>query len=176
VTDAIFDFKIRRRKMKWLPVCMILLLVSLVMVGCGVAQSEYDAVLAEREAATTLLAATTNELDTVKSQLQSVQDELSELQTKHSSTVEELESAQTSVKELRSSNTALKDELAKLLFSSTEPTGSNGHTELTDGKKNVPSIERFELDGNFIVFRIIFPDGNESAETIPFQEETAPGD
>lgn len=59
---------------RWFLVGGILLLVALLMAGCGVAQEQHDAVVAERDS-------TQAELQSVRSELETVKDELSAAQS-----------------------------------------------------------------------------------------------
>ena len=61
-----------------LTAVMVLLLLS----GCGVPQEEYDAVVAERDAAQTQVASLESDLAAAQSQIQSLQSDLSEAEKK----------------------------------------------------------------------------------------------
>jgi len=55
----------------WFITCVVLLVVSFVVAGCGIPQEDYDAVVAERDAVLV-------ELDTVETRAESLQRELDE--------------------------------------------------------------------------------------------------
>ena len=57
---------------RWFPAGMTLLLVPWLLVGCGVTQEKYDAMVAERDAALAKLESVQGELDATKSELESV--------------------------------------------------------------------------------------------------------
>jgi len=59
----------------------VMLLAVLMVVGCGIPQEDYDAVVAERDAGQTKLQSVQDELDTAKSELQSVKSQLTSLQS-----------------------------------------------------------------------------------------------
>ena len=60
----------------WLLTGIMLLLVSWLLIGCGVAQEQHDAVVAELNSAQTQIQSLQSELDTTKSELQSAKEQL----------------------------------------------------------------------------------------------------
>lgn len=80
----------------------ILLLVSLLVIGCGIPQEQYDTVVAERDSTQaelfsvqSELKTAKSELDRVKSELDSVRGQLSSAQTTVQSQEERLQEART---------------------------------------------------------------------------------
>jgi chromosome segregation ATPase len=69
---------------RWLLIGGLLLLVSLLFIGCGVPQQDYDAVVAERDSAQT-------ELQSVKTELSASQAKVSELTSSIETLAAELE-------------------------------------------------------------------------------------
>ena len=80
-------------KKQWFLVVMIFLLVPWLLVGCGVAQEMYDAVMAERDSLVAQLQSVQSELDATKSKLQSIQSELEDLGIELKSITGELDTA-----------------------------------------------------------------------------------
>lgn len=64
---------------RWFLVGGILLLVSLLLIGCGVPKEDYEAVVVERDFVTAERDSAQAELESVKSQLNSAQAEVSDL-------------------------------------------------------------------------------------------------
>jgi len=71
---------------RWFLVSVILLMVSLLLVGCGVPKEDYEAVVAERDAVVA-------DLDKAQQELQSVKAELETAQTKYETFKTDLESS-----------------------------------------------------------------------------------
>ena len=74
-------------RIRWIIVCVVLLIISLLVTSCGIPQDEYDAVVIERDSTQSELQSTqgelesvSNELDSVKSELQLVNSELTAAQ------------------------------------------------------------------------------------------------
>ncbi len=61
---------------RWFPAGMTLLLVPWLLVGCGVAQEQYDAVVAELNSAQIKIQSLQSELDATKSELESVWEQV----------------------------------------------------------------------------------------------------
>ena len=80
---------------RWFLVGMMFLLLSWLLVGCGISQEVYDVVVAERDSLAADLQSFQGELDAAKSKLQSVQSELEQAQA-------EVESAQAKNSEMTS--------------------------------------------------------------------------
>lgn len=78
---------------RWFLVGMMFLLLPWLLVGCGVAQELYDAVVAERDSLVADLQSFQGELDAAKLKVQSVQSELEALKLELGSASSELESA-----------------------------------------------------------------------------------
>lgn len=94
-------------KKRWFLVGVMFLLVPWLLVGCGVAQEEYDAVVAERDTAQA-------ELQSIKTELQSVKDELAASQSKVSELTSSLEKAQTDLEVMQSDFEKTKKELTEI--------------------------------------------------------------
>jgi len=113
---------------RWYLVGMMLLLVPLLVVGCGVAQEEYDAVMtqlsgaqqemqsvrAELEAAQAQVSELTASLDKTKAELEAEQAKNSELASNLGKTETELEATQTENSELTVSLDETKSELSSV--------------------------------------------------------------
>ncbi len=78
---------------RWFLVGMMFLLLPWLLVGCGISQELYDAVVAERDSLVADLQSFQGELDAAKSKVQSVQSELEALKLELGSASSELESA-----------------------------------------------------------------------------------
>ena len=89
---------------RWLLAGVILLLLSWLLVGCGVAQEQYDAVVADLNSAQ-------GELQSARAELQSVKGDLSAAQAKVSELTSSLENSQN---ELQSTQADLKSTQADL--------------------------------------------------------------
>lgn len=68
-------------KKRWFAVGVVLLVVSLLVVGCGVPQEEHDAVLAGRDAAQAEVALLQSDLTEVQSDLATAQSQVSSLRS-----------------------------------------------------------------------------------------------
>jgi len=68
----------------------MLLLVSWLLIGCGVAQEQYNAVVAELNSAQTKIQSLQSELDATKSELQSVKEQLLAATTFPTQTIEKV--------------------------------------------------------------------------------------
>ena len=88
---------------KWFLVIGILLLVSLMLIGCGVPKEDYERVLAERYSVQAELWSIKSELDRVRAELQSVNSELDRAK-------DDIEAQ----KALKALNLALSEELKKV--------------------------------------------------------------
>jgi septal ring factor EnvC (AmiA/AmiB activator) len=67
---------------QWFLLAFSMLLMALLVVGCGIPQDQYDAVVTERDSAQTELQSVKAELQSVKTELQSVNTELTASQSK----------------------------------------------------------------------------------------------
>lgn len=105
----------RNRNFLWLGT--IFLLVPLLTVGCGVAQEQYDAVVADLNQAS-------KELQSVRSELVATQDEVSELTAGLKKAETELEAAEAKNSELTSSLEKAENELQTTQAGSAELTAS----------------------------------------------------
>lgn len=97
---------------KWVLFGMMFLLVPWLLVGCGVAQELYDAVVAERDSLAADLQSVQGELDAAKSKVQSVESELEALKLELESASSELESA---TGELDTVKSELEEALTQLI-------------------------------------------------------------
>ena len=66
---------------RWFLVAWVLLLVPLLMAGCGVSQEEFDSVLAERDAGQGQIASLQGDLDLSRAQTKTLESDLSALQS-----------------------------------------------------------------------------------------------
>lgn len=85
---------------------MILLLSAWLLAGCGVAQEQYDAVVAERDSIQAQFQSASSELSTVQAELQSASSELDAVQA-------ELEQAQAEVESAQAKNSEMTSNLEK---------------------------------------------------------------
>jgi hypothetical protein len=88
---------------RWLLVAGILLLVSLMLIGCGVSTEDYERVLAERYSVQAELWSVKSELDSVRAELHSAKSELDRAK-------DDIEAQ----KALKALNLALSEELKKV--------------------------------------------------------------
>lgn len=96
---------------RWFLVGMIFLLLSWLLVGCGISQEVYDTVVAERDSLTADLKSFQGELDAAKSKVQSVQSELDALKLELGSASSELESATGELETAKSELQSVQGEL-----------------------------------------------------------------
>lgn len=82
---------------RWILVGMIFLLLPWLLVGCGISQEFYDAVIAERDSLMGQLQSVQSELDAAKSKLQSIQSELEGMDIELKSITGELGTAKSEV-------------------------------------------------------------------------------
>ena len=79
------QYKKKRRicsmKKHWFLVGMVIMLMSLLVVGCGVPQEEFDSVLAERDAAQGRLVSLQSDLNTVQAQIDTLEGDLKTAQS-----------------------------------------------------------------------------------------------
>ena len=68
-------------KKRWFPVGVVLLVVSLLVAGCGVPQEEHDAVLAERDGAQAEVASLQSDLTEVQSDLAAAESDLADTES-----------------------------------------------------------------------------------------------
>lgn len=85
---------------RWLVVGLMLLLVTLLVVGCGIPQEEYDAVVAERDTAQTQVASVQSKLDKAQSQIENLESELAEEESQIETLQSEVEEAQSEIEAL----------------------------------------------------------------------------
>lgn len=87
---------------RWFIIGVMLLLASLLVVGCGVPQEEHDAVVAERDSTLAELQSVQSELNSTQSELDSTQSELNSTQAEASDLSSELEQKQQQLSEVQS--------------------------------------------------------------------------
>ena len=92
----------------------VLLIVPLLLVGCGVSQESYDAIVAERDSLVTNLQSVQSEIDTAKSKLNSVQSELDSKILELRSAQSQIGSTKTELQSVKSELEAIKLELESL--------------------------------------------------------------
>ncbi len=93
---------------KWFLVGITLLLVPWLVVGCGIAQEQYDAVVAD-------LSKAQQEVQSVKQEVQSVKGELAAAQAKVSEMTSSLEEAKTELETAQVEQEAFKSDLKSSL-------------------------------------------------------------
>jgi len=96
---------------RWFLVGMMFLLLPWLLVGCGVAQEVYDAVVAERDSLVANLQSVQSELDAAKSKLQSIESELEDMNIELKSITGELDTTKSEVESAQSELTAKESEL-----------------------------------------------------------------
>ena len=87
---------------RWFIIGGILLLVSLLLIGCGVPKEDYEAVVAERDSTLAELQSVQSELNSTQSELNSTQSELNSTQAEASDLSSELEQKQQQLSEVQS--------------------------------------------------------------------------
>lgn len=97
---------------RWFPVGVMLLLASLLVVGCGVPQEELDAALADAAAVKSELVSAQSDLSKVKSDLAAAESELETLQADLDKAKSDLSAAQGQVSSLKSERDKAKSDLA----------------------------------------------------------------
>jgi len=90
---------------------MIFLLLPGLLVGCGISQELYDAVIAERDSLMTQFQSVQSELDATKSELQSIQSELEGMGIELKSITGELDTAKSEVESTQSELVAKESDL-----------------------------------------------------------------
>jgi len=98
-------------KNRWLPVVTIILLVALLITGCGISQSQYDAIAAELDQAKQDQLATQTELETAHIDLEATQMQLQTAQSELTTTRTDLQTAQTDSKVSQVQLQAAQDQL-----------------------------------------------------------------
>lgn len=68
---------------------LFLLILSILIVGCGVSEEQYDSIVAERDTLKSQLLSTQNELESIKSELESIKSELTLAHTELAKTKED---------------------------------------------------------------------------------------
>lgn len=99
-------------KIKILIVGMVFLLVPWLLVGCGISQELYDAVIAERDSLVANLQSVQSEFDAAKSKIDSVQSELDWSKLELESASSEVESLQNELNTVKSALQPVQEELS----------------------------------------------------------------
>jgi chromosome segregation ATPase len=113
-------------KRKVLKLGVLLLVISLVVVGCGIPQETYDVVVAERDAAQSEvqvlqgeldkaendLATVTGELATAESQIETVESNMTEAENQIETLESDIADAESQIESLRSSVSAARGQLS----------------------------------------------------------------
>ncbi|MFC1958991.1 family 16 glycoside hydrolase [Chloroflexota bacterium] len=99
-------------KIKWFLVGVMLLLVSSLAVGCGIPQDDYDAVVTERDAASTQAETLLSELGQVKSQVGDLENELTTAQGELETMKTSLTAAEKRISSLQSESGKKSSDLA----------------------------------------------------------------
>ena len=81
-------------------VVVTLLLTSLLLVSCGVAREDYEAVVAERAAAQTQVKSLRSDLDNIENRIETLETDLAEVQAKVAELQAQLEAERAKIKEL----------------------------------------------------------------------------
>jgi len=135
---------------RWFLVGVMLLLVSLLVVGCGIPQEEHDAVIAERDAAQA-------EVASLQSELAGVQSDLAATETDLATSESDLATAQSRISSLQSDFTAAQAKVSELedfktelgsLWDSLEPklTLAGAILNFWNGAAQVLAGEKTELE------------------------------
>jgi len=140
---------------RWFVVGLILLLMSLLAVGCGIPQEEHDAVVAERDAAKSQVASLQSDLaeaesqiDTLESDLDSAQSRISSLQSEFDETKSSLTAVQQKIATLQGDYEDVSTELAEI--KKVYPPGDfKSVTELETWIANHVQPSAIHLDGDF---------------------------
>lgn len=103
---------------RWLSVGIMLLLMSLLAVGCGIPKEDYEAVVTERDMAQAELQSVSSELELKKTELQTTQSELETVRTEFESTKTELQSVQDELDTAKSSLTSMQSNLSRVTSAS----------------------------------------------------------
>ena len=105
---------------RWFLAGVVLLVVSLLVAGCGVPQEEHDAVVAERDAAQAEVASLQSELAGVQSDLAATEDDLAAAESDLGETESDLATARSSISSLQSDLRAAQAKVSQLEGSQTE--------------------------------------------------------
>jgi len=98
-------------KKTWIIIITVVLLIVL-MTGCGIPQEEHDTVITERDSLQEQLKLVNSELDTKESELQSVQTELASVQNELETNELELQSVQNELDAKKSELQSVKSQLS----------------------------------------------------------------
>lgn len=99
---------------RWLTICAMLFLASVLVAGCGIPQEEHDAVVAERDAAKAQVASLQTDLDTVQSELTTTETDLADVESNLTAVQSELTSVQSQFSSLQSDLNETMGNLAKV--------------------------------------------------------------
>ena len=109
-------------KSRWFLVVIVTLLVSWLITGCGISQSQYDATVAElnqtiqnQQATQTQLQTAQSELAKTKTDLQTAQTQLQTAQSELAKTMTDLRTVQSQVKSLQKDQDAATEKRAETL-------------------------------------------------------------
>ena len=95
---------------KWLLVGGMLLLVSLLVIGCGIPQEEYDVVMAERDTLQREVTSLQSNLDTAENQIGTLESEVAEAQSQIEALGSNLDEAESQIETLQSDYDKLKND------------------------------------------------------------------
>ena len=116
---------------RWFVVGLILLLMSLLAVGCGIPQEEHDAVVGERDSAQAEVQSVRSELQSVQSELDTAKSELQSVQSELDTAKSELQSVEGELNTAKSELQSGKDDLsaARLTIKAQEQAMAKAKTE-----------------------------------------------
>ena len=130
----------------------MVLLVSLLVVSCGIPQEGYDAVLAERDA-------TQAKVESLQAEVESLQAEVESLQTKVESLQGELDKAQGQIESIENDRSEIESDLA-----TAQGQISSLQSDLNDAKDNLSAAEaqiaKMEAIYKIVLFFDDFEDGD----------------
>ena len=103
------------KKQKWfLPALALAVLVSLLLAGCGVAQEDYDAVVAERDSLLAERASLQAQMTELQTEKEALQSDYNALSANYTIAQEELESVEAAMEALQAQYDAVSAELSAL--------------------------------------------------------------
>ena len=97
---------------RWFAVGVTVLLVSLLVVGCGVPQEEHDAVLAEQDAAQAEVTSLQSDLDKAQGQIETLESDVTKAQSQIEALESDVAEAQNQIQSAQSSASAARSQLS----------------------------------------------------------------
>lgn len=170
---------------RWFAVSTAVLLASLLVVGCGVPQEDYDAVVADKEAAeakvkslTSQLAAPNNEASKAKSDLTEVKSELATATSDLEAVQSEIESVKSATSSAQSAASKAKSDMAaeEATLAEKEATIAEKETKIAELEAAIAAAEeeeRVETEGGFSISLIeVCSDVKGSGDYTPLPDAT----